>query len=130
VPHVGRGHRDVFREASVAIDADDLRVRAHVRISGAAQEASAVDNMPFGSNAIAFLNVGDESSDFDYVAGEFMADDERRLAAAARPLIPVVDVHVGSANSGAANFDQNFIVSDFRLGHITQNHSRSCGFFD
>jgi hypothetical protein len=129
MPHVRGGHCDVLGEAAVAIDADDLRERTHVRVTRAAQQTSTVYDVTLGGDAIAFLNIGDESSDLDYVAGEFMSDDEWRLAAAAGPLIPVVDVNVGAADSGAANFDQNFIVADFRLGYIAQDHSRACGFF-
>ena len=82
------GHRDVLGEASVAIDADDLRVRTDVGVSGAAEQAASVDDVSLGGHAIAFLHVGDELADLHDVAGELVADDERRLARARAPSRP------------------------------------------
>ena len=118
VPDVRRGHRDVLGEASVAVDADDLRVRADVRVARAAEQATSVDDVSFGRDAVAFLHVGDEASDLHDIAGEFVSDDERRLATALRPRVPVVDVHVGAADAGAPHTDQDFVVSDPRLRDI------------
>ena len=58
VPHVCGRHRDVFGEAAVAIDADDLRVGTHVRVSRATQQTSTVDDVPLGRDAIAFTHIG------------------------------------------------------------------------
>ena len=49
------------------------------------------------------------------------------LHAALRPRVPVVDVHVGAADAGASHADQNFIVSNRRLGNVLQHESgRRC----
>ena len=124
MPDVRRRHRDVLGEASVAIDADDLRVRADVRVAGAAEQAASVDDVSFGRHAIAFFHVGDELADLHDFAGELVADDERRLHASLRPRVPVVDVHVGAADAGAPHANQNFIVSNGRLGNVLQTESR------
>ena len=60
VPDVGRRHRDVLGEAAVAVDADDLRVRADVRVARAAEQAASVDDVSFRRYAIALAHVGDE----------------------------------------------------------------------
>ena len=51
----------------------------------------------------------------DDVARELVADDERRAAAAARPVVPLVDVDVGAADAGAPHADQHLVVADRRL---------------
>ena len=103
MPDVRRRHRDVLGETAVAIDADDLRVRADVRVAGAAEQASAVDDVAFGGHAIAFAHVGDEAADLHDFAGELVADDDRRFHAPLRPRVPIVDVNVGAADAGATH---------------------------
>jgi hypothetical protein len=82
----------------------------------------------FGGDAIAFLNIGDEATDFDNVARELVTDDEGGFAARLRPVIPLVNVHVRAAHSGTPHTDQNLVVSDSRLGNIAKNESRTCRF--
>src|SRR5689334_12672848 len=125
MPDVCRGHRDVFGEASIAIDADDLRVWTDMRVAGATQQASTVDNMSFSGDAITFAYVGDEFADLNDVTGEFVSDDDGRFHASLRPRVPVVDVYVGSAHAGAAHANQNFIVSNRWLRDVLQNETRS-----
>jgi hypothetical protein len=129
VPHVRRRHGDVLGEAAVAIDADDARVGADVRIARAAEQAAAVDDVPFGGHAIAGVHVGDEPSDLDDFAGELVADDDRRLHAALCPRIPVVNVHVGAAHAGAPHPNEHFVFSDCRLGNVAEFEPRSRRWF-
>jgi hypothetical protein len=129
MPDVRRRHRDVFRETAVAIHPDDFCERTYVRVAGAAKQASPVDNVSFSRDAVSLANVGDEGSDFDDIAGEFVADNERRPASSACPRIPIVYMNVSAADSGSANFDQNLIISDLRLGNILQLESRTGRFF-
>ena len=63
--------------------------------------------------------------DLHDVAGELVADREWWAAAALRPRIPVVDVHVGAADAGAANLDQYFVIANDRLRNITQDETRA-----
>jgi hypothetical protein len=129
VPDVRRRHRDVLGKTSVAIHADDLRVRADMGVAGPAQQASAVDDVALGGDAIAFAHVGDELACAHDLAGEFMADDERRLHAPLRPCVPVVDVHVGAADAGALHANQNFIVSNGGFGNVAECEPRCCRCF-
>src|SRR5947199_8979733 len=111
MPDVRRGHRDVFGETAVAVNTDDLRKGTHVRVAGAAKQTSSVHNVPLGGDAVAFAHVGDELTDFDDVAREFVTDGERWLASPARPRIPIVDVNVGAADTCAAHPYEHFIIS-------------------
>ena len=117
VPDVRRRHRDVLGEAAVAVHADDFRVRADVRVAGAAEQAASVDDVALRGHAIALVDVGDETADSHDVAGELVPDDDRRLDAPLRPVVPVVDVHVGAAHAGAPDANQDFVVADRRFGN-------------
>jgi hypothetical protein len=52
------------------------------------------------------------------------------MAAALRPVIPVVDVHIGSTHTSAPNSDQHFIVAYLRDGDIAHYKTRTCDLFD
>ena len=82
--------------------------------------------MSLGRYTISLLDIGDQASDLDDIAGEFVPDDEGRLASPARPIVPVVDVNVSAAHAGTPDFYQNFVVSDLRLGYIAEHHPRRC----
>src|SRR4026207_1592375 len=56
-PDDGRGHRDVVAGAAVAVDAEDLRLLAHVRLAGTAVEADAARDVAFGGHVVALLDV-------------------------------------------------------------------------
>src|SRR2546423_15073825 len=100
MPYIGCRHRDVFGEAAIAIDADDLRERTYVRVSGSAKKTAAIYDVPLRGDAIAFPDVGDQPSDLHDFPGKLVADHDRRLAAALRPPIPVVEGNVSSTNAG------------------------------
>jgi len=82
----------------------------------------------FGGDAVTFMDVRHQAPDLGDVAGEFVADDKRRLASSSRPVVPVVDVDIGSANARAAHADQDFVVPDLRFRYIPQYHPGTGGF--
>jgi hypothetical protein len=125
MPHIRRGHRDEFRETTVAIDSDDLREGTHVRIPSSAQETSAIDNVTLGGDAISLLHVGHETPNLHDIACEFMSDDERRPASGFRPVVPVVDVHVCAAHACSSHANQNFIIAYAWLRNVAHDEARS-----
>src|ERR1051325_1612179 len=112
MPDVGRGHRNVFREASITIDTDDFREWTHVRVPRPAQQTPAVDDVAFGSYAVAFLDIRNEPTDLQHVTSELVSDDEWLLAAPLCPRVPVVDVDIGSAHTGSPHSYQHFVFAD------------------
>jgi len=128
MPDVRGRHRDVFGEASVAIDANDSCVRADVCVACPAEETTTVDNVPFGGNTITALHSGDQPPDFGNVSRELVTDDERWLAAVTRPRVPVVDVDIGSTHSRAAHADEHFVVANARLDYVSKHKAGTGGF--
>src|SRR5436190_7908356 len=126
MPDVGRGHRDVFREAAIPIHADDLRVRAYMRVARATQQASAVDDMPLGGHPVTVTHIRHETAHLHHFAGELVADDDRWTNAPHRPRVPFIDVHVRAAHAGATYADQHFVVANSRLRHVLQHETGTC----
>jgi hypothetical protein len=101
-----------------------------VRVSGAAEQAAPVDDVSFRRDAIAFAHVRHERADACDVARELVPDGERRTAPILRPLVPVVDVHVGAADTGATHANQYFIVADLWDRDVAHGETRTCSGFD
>jgi hypothetical protein len=129
MPYVGCRHGDEFRETTVPVNANDLRVRADMGVAGAAQQAAAIDYVPLGCYAVAFTHVFHKTPHLHDVSCEFVSYSERRLAPASRPVVPLVDMNVGAAHSGTPYTNENFILADLRTRHITQFESRTCSNF-
>ena len=83
--------------------------------------AAATDDVPLRRDAIAFLHVRHESADLRDVSGELVSDGERRVAPSLCPCVPLVDVYVGAADSGASHSDQDFVVANAGLRYILED---------
>ena len=64
--------------------------------------------------------IRDVGADFDNLADKLMADDHRHRNRFLRPGVPVVDMHVGAADSGAIDLDQHIVDADFRFRDVFQ----------
>jgi hypothetical protein len=81
--------------------------------------------MAFGRHAIADPHVGYELADFDNIAGELVANHERRLAAPSRPVVPFVDVHIRTADSSTPHTNQHFVIANRRNGNVRELKTRT-----
>ena len=125
LPHVVFRHRDVIREASVAIDADDLHVLADIFLPGAAKQAGAARDVAFRRYAIARHDAAHRRPDLFNDAHKLVANDQRLLHPVLRPLIPSPDVSVGSADAGFANADKHVGRADRRQRNVFEGHARA-----
>ncbi len=101
LPHVHHRQHDVFGEGAGAIHSHALRVRAQVAPPGQTIAAAPADHVPFPADQIAGMKIGDVGADFHDFSAEFVPDDQRHVNRVLRPLIPIVNVQVGAADSRA-----------------------------
>ena len=123
---VGGRHRDVVGEGAVAVHADDLGALAEVGVAQAALEAVAADDVSFGGDQVADgeqSGAGRLPAQLDDLAGELVADDDRRLEPAAGPAVPLPDVEIGAADAGVVDADQHVGGSAGGHGPVPQHHS-------
>ena len=89
-----------------------------MRLADAALQALAAGHVHLGGDEVAFLHGGDIFADGFDGAAEFVAGNERRMNAALRPLVPLIDVQVGAANGGDFDLHQHFVGAKCREGNF------------
>ena len=113
----GRDHQ-ILGKAARAVDAHADGVAAQVGTARAAVTAVAAGDMPFAGDAVANLKAAHFLTNPHHFADIFVTDHHRHRNGLLRPLIPVVDVHVGPANGGLADFNQQIVMADFRFRYV------------
>src|SRR4051812_46045169 len=82
--------------------------------------AAAAHHVAFAADDVAGKEVVDIRSGLDDFANEFVADRHGNFYGLLRPFIPLVDMHVGTADSGVSNTDHHVVDSDGGLCDIFQ----------
>ncbi len=124
LPDIRLGNDDVLGEGAVGVDADDLHVLADVRLAGAALQALAAGHVHLGGDEVARLHAGHFVAHGFDGAAELVAGNERRMNAALRPLVPLVNVQVGAADGGHLDLDQDVGAAELRLGNFADFRAR------
>ncbi len=109
---------DKLAERAGTVDADAERVAAQMPPARPAVAALAANDMAFARDALADMVLGDRRADLGDLAAEFMADDHRHGNSLLRPLVPVPDVNVRTADGGFLHPDQHVVRADLRHRHV------------
>jgi hypothetical protein len=80
--------------------------------------ATPAHDVTFPADKIAGVKVLDVGSNFDNLSTKFVTDDQRHVNHGLCPLVPVVDVQVGAANSRAKHANLHVVDAGFGLGNI------------
>ena len=103
---------DELGEAARPVDAHSDSVGAEMPLAGAAVAAMSTGDMAFTGDAVAGLEVRYLIADRRHFAHELVADGHRHGDRGLRPLVPIVDMHVGAADGAAAYANQHILRSD------------------
>ena len=93
--------------------ADDLHVLAVVLIAGAALITMIAGDVGLCCYTVSLAEAGDATADGHHIAGELVAEHHGHRYTLRGPVIPAVDMLVGTADCRHPHFHQYFIV----LGH-------------
>src|SRR5437588_8199472 len=108
------GDSDVLRKRAIAIDAEDLYVSADVSLP-----CTALVTVPTGDMRLCGYKIaGDDGSDFfshfhDFT-GELVTKDARGLHATLRPCVPIIDMHVCTADGGSFHLYKHITRANLR----------------
>src|SRR4051794_39197736 len=111
-PYVFLGHRDVLREAAVAVDADDVDLLADVALAGAARLAVPAADVALGADALPRLASVHRVAAFHNAADELMAGGDADRDTVLAPGVPLVDVPVGPTDPGVGDGDEHVARAD------------------
>src|SRR5580658_4431396 len=117
-PDISHGQRDVFCEGSRAVHTDAERMRTEVTAACEAVTTASTDDVAFAADQVARLEVADIGADFDDLAHEFVADGHRNGDGLLRPLVPLVNMHVGAADAGFLYADEHIVDANFRHRNV------------
>jgi hypothetical protein len=109
--------REILGESARPVDPDAQGVGAEVAPPGAAVAALAAGDVALARDPVARLEAGDFAADLGDHAAELVAHGHGHGDGLARPFVPVVDMHVGAADRGLADLDQEIVGPDPRLRH-------------
>jgi hypothetical protein len=88
------------------------------------------DHVPLAADDVAQVKVVNVRADFDDPPYELVPDNQRDRDRSLRPVVPVVDVHVGAADPRAQHLDQHIVDADLRLGHVLKPQADLAIFFN
>ncbi len=106
------------------VDPHALRVRALDPAAGHAVPAAAADKMTLTAHQVALTQVVHVGADRHDLADELVPDDERLRHVGLCPAVPLVDVQVRAADSGAKNPDEHVIPADGGHRHVLDPQPR------
>ena len=118
--NVGRGDYNILGKRAVTINAHPLGVGAQMETPSEAVTAAAAHNVALARDNIAHLQTRDVGAELNDFAGVLVTRGHRGLDRFLRPVVPVVDVHIGATDGGFMDLDQYFITGHRRNRDIFQ----------
>ncbi len=79
----------------------------------------------FGADEVAGLDTTNVRSDLFYNPGELVANGKRRFQTGGGPVVPGVDMNIGSAHAGGQHLDQYIVRAAFRNRNFANQEARS-----
>ena len=92
--------------------------------AGEAIAAMTADDVAFGCDQFAFLEIGHRAPDLIDDADEFMSDDQRHRDRLLRPRVPVINMDIGAADRRLLHANANVVRPDLRHGNFLQFEPR------
>ena len=97
---------------------------AQVAAPGEAVAAPAADHVPFSADQVAREEVHHVGPGLDNPADKLMPNGHGHWDGGLRPLVPLVDVHVGAADTRAQHLDQHVVDADLGNVHFAEPEAR------
>ena len=117
---IGHRQREIFGESAGAVHADAAGVRAKMTPAGEAITAAPADHVAFAADNFPRVEIVYVRPNGNNLAYKLVPHRHRHRNGLPRPLIPLINVQIGSANSGFPDSYQDIVDSDCWLGYIRQ----------
>src|SRR5207247_4763752 len=103
---------------AIPVHADADAVGAQHAPTSQAVAAAPAHDVALGADKLADVHRLDALAHLGDLAHELVPDHERQLQGRLSPVVPCVDVQVGSADAGAQHANQDLARARLRLGHV------------
>src|SRR5947209_15899620 len=105
-PDVGHGKTDVFRKSTRPVNPDSLRVGAEMPAPRQAVSTASTHDVSFSAHYFSRMKIADIRTGGNNLPDKFVPDHHGHRNRLLCPLIPLVDVEVGSTDPGMCYPDE------------------------
>ena len=109
--HVCGGNDDVLGEGTVAVDTHALRIRAKMQAPCQAVPAAPAHNMALTRDDVPYLQTRHVGTQLDDLTRIFMSRSHGCLNRFLSPIVPVINVYIGTADRRFMHFDQHIVTT-------------------
>src|SRR5688500_10749423 len=109
MPHVGHWQCEILGERPRPVYADAAGVRTEMPPTSKTVSTTPADHVTFAAPNLPREEVIYIAADFDDFAHELVSNHHGNGNGPLRPVVPFVDVQIGSADAGAPDFDEDVI---------------------
>ena len=103
-----------------------MSMRAQVPAAGKTIAAAAADHVAFAADYFAGMKIIDVRANRHDLAHEFVPDRHGNRNGGARPIVPLINVKIGAADTGFQNPNQDVVDANGGLRYIGQPESGAC----
>ena len=128
--YVFLGDNEIFRKSAVAVNTNANGILAKMAAALKAVSAFSANNVSLTGNDISNLPVDNVFADLCNLSHVFVTDNHRSFNCFLRPLVPVVNVQISTADSGLMYFDFYFVRANLGLGHVHEPKTLFGQFFN
>ena len=128
--NIGCRNAEIFSESTVAVYTNTTGTFAPVAVAGTAVVALTANQMAFTGNALTNSQAFNAFTQFSDFADVFVTDYYWWFDVSFSPAVPVIDMYVGTADSGFTNFDQNFACTWSWNRNLSQNETSAFLWFN
>ena len=102
---------------------------AQLATTSQAVAASTTDQMAFTTDQITDFEIIDVATEFNHMANEFVTDNQRHRNGALGPGIPIINMQISAADTGAIDANEHVVNANFGHWYVDQSESRCGGCF-
>ena len=124
VPEIGDRDAQILGICAGAVDTDTAGAHAQVTPARQAVAAPAANQMTLTGNQVTGFKIMHIGADLGHPADKFVSHHHWHRNGLLGPVVPVINVHIRSADGGFVDLYEHIVDADFRNGHLFQPEPR------
>jgi hypothetical protein len=129
-PDIRHGQRQIFGESSRPIHSHSFGISAQMSPARETVTTSTTNNMTLATDHLPWKKIFNIRPDFNNLTDELMTYHHRHGDGFARPIVPIINVQIRAANTGAIDANQDVVEPDNRFWNILEPKPGLCLFLN